>query len=68
MKLKLSSHGQIAIAAAIAATVAIVFLTAVEFRDTVPLLVALVAGFVALSINETVASRRRAELAARLRE
>ena len=42
--------------------------TETSLMSAVAVLAALVAGFVALSINETVAARRRAELAAKVRE
>lgn len=68
MKRTVSNYAQIAILLSGTATIAACLFFEVTFKDAVPLLVSLVAGFVALSINETVSSRRKAELEAKLRE
>lgn len=68
MKQTFSNYTQIAILLAGLVTILVCLFSEVDFKDAVPLLVALVAGFVALSINETVSSRRKAELESKLRE
>ena len=67
MKLGLANYGQALILLTAVSIVASVFLLDLSVKDAVPLLAALIAGFVALSINETVASRKKAEVAATLR-
>lgn len=60
--------GRAATGVCVVGVVAAGYFSDLGFADIVPVLVSLIAGFVALSINETVAVRRKAELAARLRE